>query len=99
MRRPPREPCLAEPQRVRPGPLPHGHSDRLRAKAVARHADSRLRFHDLRRSYASWLTGMAAGDAVERATRDVLADVLAVMGADSAAHWDTIAGRLAQQMP
>jgi hypothetical protein len=45
------------------------------------------------------LTGMAAGEDVERATRDVLADVLAVMGADSAAHWDTIAGRLAQQMP
>jgi hypothetical protein len=42
---------------------------------------------------------MAAGEEVERATRDVLADVLAVMGADSAAHWDTIAGRLAQQMP
>jgi S-DNA-T family DNA segregation ATPase FtsK/SpoIIIE len=45
------------------------------------------------------LTGMAAGEDIERATRDVLADVLAVMGADSAAHWDTIAGRLAQQMP
>lgn len=45
------------------------------------------------------LTGMAAGEAIERATRDVLADVLAVMGADTAAHWDTIAGRLAEQMP
>ncbi|WP_344213436.1 cell division protein FtsK [Kribbella sancticallisti] len=45
------------------------------------------------------LTGMAAGEDIERATRDVLADVLAVMGADTAAHWDTIAGRLAQQMP
>ncbi|WP_328990052.1 cell division protein FtsK [Kribbella sp. NBC_01245] len=45
------------------------------------------------------LTGTAAGEEIERATRDVLADVLAVMNGDSAAHWDTIAGRLATQMP
>jgi hypothetical protein len=45
------------------------------------------------------LTGEAAGEQIERATRDVLADVLTVMGADNAAHWDTIAGRLAQDMP
>ena len=42
---------------------------------------------------------MAAGEEIERATRDVLADILTVMGADTAAHWDTIAGRLADQMP
>jgi S-DNA-T family DNA segregation ATPase FtsK/SpoIIIE len=45
------------------------------------------------------LTGEAAGEEIERATRDVLADVLTVMGSDSAAHWDTIAGRLAHDMP
>ncbi|HEY9411204.1 MAG TPA: hypothetical protein VIP77_16615 [Jiangellaceae bacterium] len=45
------------------------------------------------------LTGMAAGEDIERATRDVLADVLAVMGSDSAAHWEAIAARLADQMP
>ncbi|MEV8373068.1 cell division protein FtsK [Kribbella sp. NPDC056861] len=45
------------------------------------------------------LTGEAAGEEIERASRDVLADVLTVMGADNAAHWDTIAGRLAQDMP
>ncbi|MDX2974016.1 cell division protein FtsK [Kribbella solani] len=45
------------------------------------------------------LTGEAAGEEIERATRDVLADVLTVMGPDGKAHWDTIAGRLASQMP
>jgi hypothetical protein len=45
------------------------------------------------------LTGMAAGEEVERSTRDVLADILTVLGADTAAHWEAIAGRLADQMP
>jgi hypothetical protein len=36
---------------------------------------------------------------MQRGSRDVLADILTVMGADTAAHWDTIAGRLADQMP
>jgi hypothetical protein len=45
------------------------------------------------------LTGMAAGEEMQRGSRDVLADILTVMGADTAAHWDTIAGRLADQMP
>ncbi|QNE19690.1 cell division protein FtsK [Kribbella qitaiheensis] len=45
------------------------------------------------------LTGMAAGEEVERNARDVLADILTVLGADTAAHWEAIAGRLADQMP
>ncbi|MFC9694669.1 cell division protein FtsK [Kribbella sp. NPDC056951] len=45
------------------------------------------------------LTGEAAGEEMERASRDVLADLLAVMGPDGRAHWDTLAGRLASQMP
>lgn len=45
------------------------------------------------------LTGAAAGEQIERETRDVLADILTVLGADTAAHWEAIAGRLAEQMP
>ena len=45
------------------------------------------------------MTGEAAGEEIERTTRDVLADMLAVLGADTAAHWEAIAGRLAEQMP
>ncbi|MFF1823834.1 cell division protein FtsK [Kribbella sp. NPDC058245] len=45
------------------------------------------------------LTGEAAGEELERASRDVLADLLTVMGPDGKAHWDTLAGRLASQMP
>ena len=29
----------------------------------------------------------------------MLADILTVLGADTAAHWEAIAGRLAEQMP
>ncbi|MFK4084018.1 cell division protein FtsK [Kribbella sp. NPDC020789] len=45
------------------------------------------------------LTGEAAGEELKRASRDVLADLLTVMGPDGKAHWDTLAGRLANQMP
>jgi hypothetical protein len=45
------------------------------------------------------LTGDAAGEEIARETRDVLADVLTVMDGDSAAHWSTIAARLADRMP
>ncbi|MEU8227099.1 cell division protein FtsK, partial [Kribbella sp. NPDC048915] len=51
------------------------------------------------REAAGTLTGEAAGEELERATRDVLADMLTVMDADNAAHWDTIAGRLGARMP
>ncbi|WP_163512420.1 cell division protein FtsK [Fodinicola acaciae] len=45
------------------------------------------------------LSGMAAGEDMARTTRDVLADVLLVFLADERLHWQTIAGRLAEQMP
>jgi S-DNA-T family DNA segregation ATPase FtsK/SpoIIIE len=45
------------------------------------------------------LTGEAAGEQIERTSRDVLADILTVLGADTAAHWEAIAGRLSEQMP
>ncbi|RZT15209.1 hypothetical protein EV649_5995 [Kribbella sp. VKM Ac-2569] len=51
------------------------------------------------REHAGSLTGEAAGEEIERSTRDVLADMLTVLGADTAAHWEAIAGRLAEQMP
>lgn len=45
------------------------------------------------------LTGEAAGEELTRESRDVLADILTVLSADTAAHWEAIAGRLAEQMP
>ncbi len=46
------------------------------------------------------LTGMAAGEAVARQIRDVLADVMAVFGASEAwMSWQTLAARLAERMP
>lgn len=45
------------------------------------------------------LSGVAAGEDMARATRDVLADVLLVFLGDERLHWQTIAGRLAEQMP
>jgi S-DNA-T family DNA segregation ATPase FtsK/SpoIIIE len=45
------------------------------------------------------LTGMAAGEDVARASRDVLADVLAVFNGDARQQWQTIAVRLAERMP
>jgi hypothetical protein len=45
------------------------------------------------------LTGMAAGEEIKRSTRDVLADVRAVMDAETGLQWPTIAARLAERMP
>jgi hypothetical protein len=45
------------------------------------------------------LTGMAAGEQMTRDTRDVLADVRAVMDAETGVQWPTIAARLAERMP
>ena len=45
------------------------------------------------------LTGMAAGEVMARDTRDVLADVRAVMDAETGMQWPTIAARLAERMP
>jgi DNA segregation ATPase FtsK/SpoIIIE, S-DNA-T family len=45
------------------------------------------------------LSGLAAGEEMTRANRDVLADTLAVFQADTALHWPVIATRLAQRMP
>jgi S-DNA-T family DNA segregation ATPase FtsK/SpoIIIE len=45
------------------------------------------------------LTGMAAGEEMRRATRDVLSDVRAVMDAETGLQWPTIAARLAERMP
>ena len=45
------------------------------------------------------LSGMAAGEVMARDTRDVLADVRAVMGAETGLQWPTIAARLAERMP
>ncbi|ADB32403.1 cell divisionFtsK/SpoIIIE [Kribbella flavida DSM 17836] len=67
--------------------------------ADASDADKILTAARQHRERLGTLTGQAAGEELERASRDVLADVLTVMGPDNAAHWDTIAGRLAQQMP
>ncbi|MGW1341785.1 cell division protein FtsK [Kribbella sp. NPDC002412] len=67
--------------------------------ADAADADKILTAARKHREQLGTLTGEAAGEELERATRDVLADVLTVIGPDSSAHWDTIAGRLAGQMP
>ena len=45
------------------------------------------------------LSGMAAGEEMKRASRDVLADVRAVMDAETGLQWQTIAERLAERMP
>ncbi|WP_279582233.1 hypothetical protein [Fodinicola feengrottensis] len=45
------------------------------------------------------LTGMAAGEDMARASRDVLTDVLTVFTGDDRLHWTTISSRLAEQMP
>jgi hypothetical protein len=50
------------------------------------------------RQAAGRLSGMALGEA-EPVSRDVLADVLAVFGADAGLHWAVLAARLAAQMP
>ena len=44
------------------------------------------------------LSGMAAGE-LEPVSRDVLADVLAVFGAEPGLHWETLAARLAERIP
>ena len=67
--------------------------------ADAADADKILTAARKHREQLGTLTGEAAGEELERATRDVLADLLAVMGPDATAHWDTAAGRLASQMP
>jgi hypothetical protein len=51
------------------------------------------------RERAGTLAGMAAGHDTGTPARDVLADVLAVFGADPALHWPVLAGRLAAQFP
>jgi hypothetical protein len=45
------------------------------------------------------LSGMAAGEVMTRDSRDVLADVRAVMDAETGVQWPTIAARLAERMP
>ncbi|GAA0613132.1 cell division protein FtsK [Kribbella sandramycini] len=67
--------------------------------ADAADADKILTAARKHREALGTLTGEAAGEDRERASRDVLADLLAVMGPDGRAHWDTLAGRLANQMP
>jgi hypothetical protein len=67
--------------------------------ADAADADKILTAARKRREQLGTLTGEAAGEELERAGRDVLADLLAVMGPDGKAHWDTLAGRLGNQMP
>jgi len=51
------------------------------------------------RARAGTLSGMAAGETVNLDARDVLADVLAVLGADPGAQWADLAGRLAARWP
>jgi hypothetical protein len=51
------------------------------------------------RERAGTLDGMAAGIERDALTRDVLADVLAVFGADTGLHWGVLAERLAAQFP
>ncbi|MFC0624740.1 cell division protein FtsK [Kribbella deserti] len=67
--------------------------------ADAKDADHILTAARKTREALNLLTGEAAGEQIERTSRDVLADILTVMGADTAAHWEAIAGRLAAQMP
>jgi S-DNA-T family DNA segregation ATPase FtsK/SpoIIIE len=51
------------------------------------------------RERAGTLSGMAAGAVVAAPARDVLADVLAVFGADPGLHWQVLAARLASRFP
>jgi DNA segregation ATPase FtsK/SpoIIIE, S-DNA-T family len=51
------------------------------------------------RERAGTLAGFAAGQDTGTPARDVLADVLAVFGADSGLHWPVLAERLAAQFP
>jgi hypothetical protein len=51
------------------------------------------------RQRAGTLSGMAAGLEVDRDERDVLADVLQVLGDDPALHWPVLAERLNAQIP
>jgi hypothetical protein len=51
------------------------------------------------REHAGTLAGYAAGQDTGTPARDVLADVLAVFGAETGLHWGTLAERLAAQIP
>src|SRR6266700_1776223 len=51
------------------------------------------------RERAGTLSGMAAGLEVDDDDRDVLADVLQVLGGDTALHWAVLAERLNTQIP
>jgi hypothetical protein len=51
------------------------------------------------RERAGTLSGMAAGLKVDDDERDVLADVLQVLGGDAALHWQVLAERLNTQIP
>jgi len=51
------------------------------------------------RDRAGVLTGYALGEADDAAPRDVLADVLAVLGDDAGLHWGELADRLANRWP
>jgi DNA segregation ATPase FtsK/SpoIIIE, S-DNA-T family len=51
------------------------------------------------RERAGTLSGMAAGLGPDSQARDVLADVLAVFGAEPGLHWPVIAERLARRFP
>jgi hypothetical protein len=51
------------------------------------------------REGAGTLTGMAAGVTVDKPVRDVLGDVLAVMGDRPGLHWQPLAEKLAARFP
>jgi len=51
------------------------------------------------REHAGTLSGYAAGVDVDTPARDIIADVLAVLGERPALHWQTIAEKLAQRFP
>jgi DNA segregation ATPase FtsK/SpoIIIE, S-DNA-T family len=51
------------------------------------------------RERAGTIAGFAAGQDTGLPARDVLADVLAVFGADQGLHWAVLASRLAAQFP
>ena len=67
--------------------------------ADARDTEEILTAARVLRERAGTITGMAAGQDTTAPARDVLADVLAVFGADTGLHWPVLAGRLAAQFP
>jgi len=68
---------------------------------LADHGDAEKILHAARahRERLGSLSGLAAGQEMARASRDVLADVLAIFGAESRMQWPTLAARLAEHRP